>query len=73
MYLLDYLIIVLKAVKYTVLDAFRLLETGDFTPVYGFGRSLIVHQTPFLGPQESRTNIVKFISGGGSTQKIAYV
>lgn len=31
------------------------------------------HQTRFLDPHESRTNIVKFISGGGTTQKIAYV
>ena len=31
------------------------------------------HQTRFTGPHESRTNIVKFISGGGSTKKIAYV
>lgn len=31
------------------------------------------HQTRFLGPHGSRTNIVKFISGGGSIKKIAYV
>ena len=31
------------------------------------------HQTRFLGPHGSRTNIVKFISGAGSTKKIAYV
>ena len=31
------------------------------------------HQTRFLGRHGSRTNIVKFISGGGSTKKIAYV
>ena len=31
------------------------------------------HETRFLDPHESRTNIVNFISGGGSTKKIAYV
>gem|GEM_PF-4761358 len=58
-----------------IIDAFRLLEIGFFTPVCGLWRSLIVyHIKPgFTDRHGSKTNIVKFISGGGSTKKIAYV
>jgi len=48
--LLDYLTIVLKAEKYTVLGAFRILATWFFTPVCGFGRSLIVYHIKPVSP-----------------------